>query len=152
MKNPIRETVAIFPVISIFLQRALNRDPVSNSLRHRLSSSDRSKDLFERIGASCRLISSPGPKSRDPSYPEISGCILSRRECAKLQRHSYLPERGGQSRSLNTVSSAWRVAFQKLDKQKTGTSWDTLSPNRMYFAASRSLSEVAGRFGSAMGN
>lgn len=110
-EKSIWETVAIFPVIRTFLQRALNRDPVSNSFRRRLSSCDRSKDLSEGIGASCRLISSPTPESRDPScsegtpsppYPPTSGRTRSRRECTKLQRHSYLPEPGGREVRMRT--------------------------------------------------
>lgn len=70
MKNPFERQSQSSPVIRIFLQRALNRDPVSNSLRRRLSSRGRSKDLSERIGASCRLISNPTPESRDSSCSE----------------------------------------------------------------------------------
>lgn len=142
-EKSIRETVAIFPVIRISLQRALNRDPVSNSFRRRLSSPLRPVEGF--IWEDRRFLSPHQQPyagiARIPLVPRAPPPPAAHAAVANVQSYNViLICQSGRSRSsnANTVSSAWCVAFWKLDKRKTtdaGTSWDT--PNEMYFAISR---------------
>lgn len=172
-EKSVRETLAIFPSSGSSLSaRWIERSgfrfsrtvtPLSLSL-FPLSGpriADRSRDLSERIGASCRLISNPALKSRDPLVPKSL-----RFRCASSHRWPHevttlLLFARARSRSsriyVNSAGPRWRrVALRKLDKRKTtpmpATSWDIPDQTGRVFCRrqpvdSHSANGLGGRLG-----
>lgn len=97
-EKSVPETVAIFPSSESFFSARESRSAFKFSRMSPLvlAPGARSKDLSERIGASCRLISSPA--SRNRAIPLVARFLNFRsirslyRDCTELRRRSYLPE------------------------------------------------------------